>query len=159
RVVTGRCSSYIQGGMRRLPLLAAIAVVVGLLASFAAVRKEASPVLARAAAPVQLASTVTPPPFRAQKVGEPLVRRVGSSWRGSVRFTATAPGHASIALTRGTTSVQTLSFESGTGIVTVGPFVLTEPGEYVFTLRVTSLEHLVRTLKWSLCLSCGELRP
>jgi hypothetical protein len=145
--------------MRRLSLLAVIAAVIGLFVSSTAVRKAASPTLARAAARVQLASALTTPTFRIEKVGDPLVGRVGSAWRVSLRFSATAPGHASIALTRSRNPVQAFRFESGTGIVTVGPFVLTEPGQYVFTLRVTSLEGVARTLGWSLCLACGQLRP
>jgi len=145
--------------MRRLFLLALIAAVVGVFASSAAVRRAAAPTFAQAAEPAPLTSTVTAPPFQVEKVGEALVRHVGSTWRVSLRFSATAPGHASMALTRGPNPVQTVRFESGTGIVTVGPFVLTEPGQYLFSLRVTSLSHATGTLLWSLCLSCGALKP
>jgi hypothetical protein len=145
--------------MRRLSLIAVVAAVAGLFASSAAVRKAASPTLAQAASRVQLTTTVSAPPFAVEKVGAAIVRRVGSAWRVSLRYSATAPAHASIVVTRDSSQVQSLKFESGPGIVTIGPFVLTEPGQYLFALRATSLEHVARTLRWSLCLQCGELRP
>jgi hypothetical protein len=145
--------------MRRLPLLAAIAAIVGLFASSAVARKAASPAFAPASVRVHLASALAAPPFQVEKVGEPIVRRVGPAWKVSLRFSATAPAHASVVVVRDASRVQSFAFESGTGIVTIGPFTLTEPGQYAFTLRVTSLEGVARTLRWVVCVACGELRP
>src|SRR5207249_8593928 len=110
--------------MRRLSLLAAIAAIVGLFASTAVAHKAASPAFAPVAAHVQLASALAAPPFRVEKVGAPIVRHVGLTWKVSLRFSATAPAHASVVVARDASRVQSFAFESGTGIVTIGPFTL-----------------------------------
>jgi hypothetical protein len=128
--------------MRRLLLLVSVAATVALSATSAT-----------------LAARTAAPPFTVQKVGAPTVARAGGAWNVSVRFSASAPGSATIVVTRGADHVQTFAFAAGTGIVTVGPFVITNPGQYRFALRVTNGQHETRALTWDICLDCGTFRP
>src|SRR5207247_541337 len=81
---------------------------------------------AAASGPRERAAVVsarTRPPFSVHKIGQPVVKRTGTAWKVSLRFTASAPASAFLVVKRGDERVQTFRFASGTGIITVGPFV------------------------------------
>src|SRR5439155_24600392 len=129
---------YPPDAMKRVVLLAAVAATSGLFASAATGDHGGQPTLAPAVTQAQFTSGVTAPPFDIRKIGAPIVKRVGTAWNVTLRFAGTAPGSASLAVTRGSERVQTFKFDAGTGVVTVGPFVLAQSGQYRFTLSVTS---------------------
>jgi len=105
------------------------------------------------------AASAARPPFSVRKIGRPVVKHVGTTWKVSLRFTATTPAAAFLVVKRDDERVQTFRFASGTGIVTVGPFVFGAAGEYHFKLTLTNDSKAERTLTWSACLDCGALRP
>jgi hypothetical protein len=140
--------------MKRVALLAVVASTSGLFASAATGDHGGHPALAPAVTQAHVTSDVAAPPFDIRKIGAPIVKRVGPAWNVTLRFAGTAPGSASLAVTRGSERVQTFRFDAGTGVVTVGPFVLAQSGQYRFTLSVTSLQHVTRVLAWEVCLDC-----
>jgi hypothetical protein len=145
--------------MRRLPLLAAVAVVLGVFASSAAVRTAAKPQLASAATPEHLSVKLPATEFSVRKVGDPIVKKVSGGWKVVLRFTATSPADAVVHVARDGRQVQTFKFTSGTGVVTIGPFLFATAGKYRFVLHATNADGLTRALTWNACIACGQLRP
>jgi hypothetical protein len=127
--------------MRRVFLLAVIAIAAGTLASSATTKSS------------------QPPELIVQKLGGAVVKQVGASWTVTLRYSATVAASATLRLVRDGKFVQSFQFHSGSGTVTVGPVVLTTVGQYRLTVTLRDGAGQTRTLQWTACAGCGERQP
>jgi hypothetical protein len=87
--------------------------------------------------------------------GKPIVRRTGTGFEVTLRFSTTQRGRAHVRGVRAGRLETALSFTIAPGRATIGPFPLAKPGFYTFALTLGT--HAIR---WGACLGlCGQAGP
>lgn len=86
--------------------------------------------------------------------GAPIVRRVSSGFRVTLRFTTSKAGLAHVRGLRAGRLASSLTLRVAAGRATIGPFAVAKPGLYTFQLSLGG-----RSIGWRTCLGvCGAAR-
>jgi hypothetical protein len=85
-----------------------------------------------------------------RKLGEPRVVRGPAGWNVTVRFGTRRAGTATIRLLQNEETLTTYTFRPRAGLIDVGPFVISAPGRYELTLRLTDKSGRTRRLSWEI---------
>jgi hypothetical protein len=89
------------------------------------------------------------------RLGSPLVRRSGSGYRVTLRFTTTLSGAARMVALRAGRRAVTLPLRVAAGRVAIGPFAVAKAGLYTFQVRIAG-----HSLSWRACLgACFARAP